>query len=1171
MAAFEDLAVSTAPTGGGSGPSSSRITATGKRPVRRRPTQKLTPFQRKVRQFRINTSTKLMQPVELCVFLLLATGLMITEYTHVPFEVKRWALLIHIVTAIIFFPTIILSFWLLHRGNLNFSRRPFNRRTGQLIEACLTIMFLCGLWLLFIGEDHSRLGAIAHFAHLITAIPLVAFIIWHSWRLSVVRKALVAVGLISSTVMLVAVSNPIGVGATDGTAQYTATSSGSLQLSADKSLLYSANFEAGSVSKIDRKTGDRLAEAALGKDIKTVALNSDETLLAATDHAGNGFHILNAKTLKPVAERALGGRPYGVVHDPRNNLFWVTTAETARLYGVDQAARIQRVIDVEDTPQGLALLPDGRLVITHSLIGKVAIYDTVGGTPKLDKTITLHVSQNSDPTISQGLPRVLDRIVLSPDLKQAWLPHHLWNFDHPFQFQSIVFPAISVLWMEKGNEHEVVNRRKEMFIQINIIESGNIQRIVSNPTDAVFSDDGSKVYAVMSGSEDLVTFDLSRAAPITGNEGPNGSTGANASQIFGLPGQNPRSLTIDGDDIIVQNAMSLDLSTITTGGGGPFAAMAVEKASFAKVVEKDPLEPQMRRGLRLFHLAKTSAFPDAPMAGRSWMSCSSCHLSGFNYTNGFLFRSTTLDVKTDAVPGHFSLKEFVAGNFVAEYIRMIKQTQGGMGFDTKFDAPDIDPENPPAAVVSMMHDLHHYVTSAGNLPLLSTWLRADGGKGSVDHSKWVNPALCSQCHTQIFDEWSGSMHRLMGESNPYYVVLEDLAAQNVGEPFRAWCMGCHAPQALLSGATKTQGTSHLFETDGQSLFDELEHSTAAVDEGMGCVFCHRTQRVEMAGPVAAGNASLEINLADRITYPGEDARLRLVRWLSNRTIRAEPDEHKRSFTPAALNGPEFCSACHEEFTPGVGAQTTSTYTEWANSSYNNTENPAASVTCNDCHMHTSVASIGTAVAGVATNQGPIVPNYRAHHFVGAQYHLLGLRSPERREMTINLLKSAATLTTSTKAGDQGGQELVVRVANTGAGHNLPTGVSDFRQLWLDVSVIDADGKEVFASGKLDKDGNLDNNARLFANVFDDGAGHALGLDFWRYRKMAEDTRIPANGHRDEAFVLPDSAKTPLTADVKLMFRTFPQWITDKVRERYPNMPPPDAVELQAITTTLGNT
>ncbi|MEW5422722.1 multiheme c-type cytochrome [Amorphus sp. 3PC139-8] len=1133
--------------------------------------RKLTPFQKKVRQFRTRYARKLMTPVELCLYLLLATGLMITEYTQVPWSVKRWALEVHIVAAVILFPLVIMLFWGLHRGNLEWSRRSFNRRTGRLIEICLTVMFLCGLWLLVIGEDRTQVGEVAHLVHLATAIPLVAAMLWHAWRQSLVRRLIGVAFAVGGIALIGAFAFAPAPGASAANQpKPAAVTSGSLILSNDKSALYSANFEGGSVSRIDRKTGERTDEVMLGTEIRTLALNGDETLLAATDHAGDALYLVDTKTFKVTAKRPLAGRPYGVVYDARNRLFWVTMSEAGLLYGIGEDGSVRIRQEVAATPRGLALMPDGRLLVTHALIGTVSIYDTTSLPAKLVKTIKLAESQDPDETVSQGLPRVLDRIVISPDLKQAWLPHHLWNFDHPFQFQSIVFPVVSVLWLGEGDEHEVVNRRKQLFKQINIVESGNVQRIVSNPYDAAFSDDGSKVYVTMAGSEDLVVFDLSRAPPVTGDEGAGGTSGANASQILALPGENPRGIAMTGEDIYVQNAMSLDVTSLSTGGGGPFAQLGVAKPSFAKLVASDPLAPKMRRGLRLFHLARTAAFPKAPMAGDNWMSCASCHLDGFNYTNGFLFRDTKLDVEKDAVPGHFSLKTFVTGDFVAEYIRMIRQTQGGMGFDTRFPTPNTDPEKPTPEVSAMMHDLHAYVTSPGNLPLLSTWLRADGGKGEVDHSQWVNSALCGNCHTQIFEEWSGSMHRLMGESNPYYQTLEDMAAAAVGEDFRAWCMGCHMPQSLLAGQRKTEGVSHLHDQNGQSLYDELKERTWALDEGTGCLFCHRVDKVEAVGEQGGGNSSSTLNLADRARYPGEESDWPLVRWVAHRAIRAEPEVHYEEFSPAALKDPIFCSTCHNEFTPGVGAMTTNTYTEWLNSPYANPKNPADRRTCFDCHMHADVAKIGTPIAGRVTDNGPVQPNYFAHNFPGGQYFLPGLRDPKRRQMSIALLKRAATVDASVQAGDKGGNDLVVRVTNVGAGHKLPTGVADFRELWLDVTVTDADGKTVLASGKLDKDGHLDPDARMFGDKFGDGTGHVVGVDFWNYRRMEADTRIPPKGHRDERFALPAGAKGPFQVDVKLMFRVFPQAVTDLVQKNYPDLPDPEAVELTHITRTIGS-
>ena len=44
--------------------------------------------------------------------------------------------------------------------------------------------------------------------------------------------------------------------------------------------------------------------------------------------------------------------------------------------------------------------------------------------------------------------------------------------------------------------------------------------------------------------------------------------------------------------------------------------------------------------------------------------------------------------------------------------------------------------------------------------------------------------------------------------------------------------------------------------------------------------------------------------------------------------------------------------------------------------------------------------------------------------------------------------------------------------------------------------------------------------RLFQKVFGDAEGKPVGLKFWRYAKLLEDTRIPADGWRDEAWPLP---------------------------------------------------
>ena len=751
-------------------------------------------------------ASRLVGPAELAIYALLLSAIPLFDPFGFTWQVQRWALVVHVTAAVVLVPALIIPFWASHRYLITLSRRAFLVWTGRVLEGLLTLAFLTGAWLLFIGWNGTSPVPAAHWTHLAVALPLVVLTVVHAWRTSVIRRGLAAI-------MLVGVLFGLATPATGASS----VESRSLLLEDGGRTLLSANFDAGSVARVDRASGDRLGEVFLGGDIRSLAVDAADGLVAATDFTGNNVLFLAAvepvtqqdrRRCRPSVRRRLGcPQPRSSGSPPRRRTASVAIA-------ADGSVKLD--LAVAESPRGLALLPDGRLLVSHAFIGAVSIYDTTSLPPKLTKLITLASSQNPDETVSQGLPRVLDRVAVSPDGKQAWLPHELWNFDHPFQFQSTVFPAISVISLEPGNEHEAVPRRMQLFKQINIIENGSETRIVSNPADVAFNGDGSKAYATMAGSEDLVVFDLSRALPID-SKSPKAATtdGAHAVEIFRhLPGENPRGLVVDGDDIFVQNAMGLDLSKLSAGGAGSFARVKVVAPSFAKLVAQDPLSPATRRGERIFNLANTSVFPDAPLTGNNWMSCQSCHVDGFNFSNRALFRDTPVDKFHSSFTGHGTIANFVAGDFVGDYIRMIRDTQGGMGADTRFPTPETDPAKPSAAVAAMMQDLHAYVTAPGNLPLLATWLRGEGSGGKVAATDWTNSAICADCHARIFKDWSNSTHRMMAQSDPYYVVLEDLAAKTEGEGFRAWCMGCHAPQALLSGATKTDAPANMFDRDG---------------------------------------------------------------------------------------------------------------------------------------------------------------------------------------------------------------------------------------------------------------------------------------------------------------------------------------------------------------------
>jgi DNA-binding beta-propeller fold protein YncE len=1119
---------------------------------------------------------------EAVLYVCLFSGLILWDrfagLTEVIWPLLRSALVVHLLVSVVAFPLVVLPFWLSHRQRLKDAPRPsmapgraaFLRWSGQALDVLLALLLASGLWLVLVGNRGDDFGWLVSSTHLSASLVLGVLLLLHAWRFCLMRRL---VGLVLLAAFVAALLLPSSVWAARSPKLPPAPTSASLVYEPTAELFYSANFSAGSVSIIDPKSGERRAEQALGGDIQKIALAPEAGLLAATDMLDGVVHILDLKTLAPQASITLGGRPYGVVYDADRNLFWVTLFEAHALVGLSPAGKEVVRVDTAETPRGLALLADGRLLITHAMIGQVSVWDSRPETPKLINTVILAEEQNPDEFVSQGKPRLLDDLAISPDQTEAWLPHVLWNFDHPFQFQSTVFPAVSLLSLEPGNVHEAADRRKNLFLQINILEEGSKTRIVSNPVDAVFSPDGQKVYVTAAGSEDLLVFDRSRATPLSKSRDDRRSRragkldqgGAKAVQIFRhLPGDNPRGVVVLGESLYVQNAMSLDMSRLNTGGRGPFARVTLADEQFAVLVGHDPLPPELRRGERLFHSGNTDDFPDTPMAGDNWMSCQSCHVDGFNFTNGYLFRDTPRDVAENAMIGHQGMKGMVAGDFIADYLRMVRDTQGGMGADTRFPTPNTDPDKPGPQAEAMMQDLHHYVIAPQNLPYLATWMRITAD-GPTPHPKdWINSAACRECHSEMFDQWADSNHRLMGESNPYYKVVEDLAAKVEGEGFRAWCMGCHQTAKLSSGWTASSDTAHMFEQGGASLIEAYEKGEEDLDEGTSCLMCHRITSVEDAGIAGGGNASYTVNLRDRETYVFENNENPVLKWIGDRQINAKPEVHKDSYMLPLYKDPKLCGSCHGEFAPGTGSVIVNTYGEWLDSPFNRPDDPSKNRTCIDCHMHADPTKIGTPIPGQSTDGGPVKDNVVTHQFVGANHHLVGLRNKGLEEQSIALLKTAASLSSQLN----GPEALTVRVTNVGAGHKLPTGVADFRQLWLQVTVRDANGAVVVQSGALDDKGVLDPQARVFAKVFGRADGSHAGLVFWRHEKMLSDTRIPAGGYRDETYALPAGTAFPVTVEARLMFRIYPQWVTDAVREAFPELPNPPAVELNTLSTTF---
>ncbi|WP_083568621.1 multiheme c-type cytochrome [Arcobacter sp. LA11] len=1110
--------------------------------------------------------------IEISIIIMFITGILQWDILDIQWEYFALVQAVHIITSIIVSVVLIIPFVNMHtykyRKNIVAKRR--NSGNGMFLGIVLLLVTISGFYLFFIGNrGGDEWGVYSFNIHLYGSFLLVFFLWYHSMfsNANIRRKnkakeyRLKRQGLVASIAIL-AFLIP--------TLSYSSQSSSALYLTKDTKYIYSANLDGGSVSKIDAKTGDKIFEKVLGKDIRRIAFNDDESVYAVTDFMKNRVYFLNSNN-EIIKTINTNNRPHGIVYDKQNKYFFVSIYEDNELLIIDDKTfEVLNTIKTDKTPRGLALTDDGRLLVSHAMIGMVSIYDS-RSLARL-KTITLHSTHNDDEFVSQGKPRLLDDIEIKPNGKEAWLPHVLWNFDHKFQFQSTIFPTVSIISLEKGLEKELAQKRKHLFKSINVQDNNNRTMIVSNPWDLAFSKDGAKAFVTLAGSEDVMVLNIGRS---TGNakkkrhrkRGNRSGKGAKVTQILrAYPNEtNPQALITHptNNNIYVQNAASLDMTLLDSGGSHPFARVTVQKDSFSKVVENDPLSKKLRLGKTLFNNANTNTHKDIPMAGDFWMSCNSCHFEGFNFTNGFLFADTKLDKKEDASIGHDNVdKGYISKTPLADYVRIARDTQGGMGADEKAELTPADPEKMSKKLKENMDALHDYVTAKENLRYLSSWIKLEDEVEKYHVEDWTNSAKCKSCHSEIFNQWADSNHKNLVGTNPYYLVVENIAAQTEGEEFRKWCMSCHNPSAITTGLVdKTTPTmDKFFESGAKTLIEELKvHGNTKLEEGVSCVACHRITKIEDAG----GNAAYTLNLTERQKYTFEDTNNEAAQWLSEKFINSKPEAHIKSYMKPVYKDSVYCASCHDEFTPGSGSKIVSTFKEWENSPFNNPSDPTKHKSCIDCHMTYLKDDQLSPLRGRSTDGGKIKDDVKVHYFAGSNHFLSGLKSSEHEDQTLQLLRTSAQLDVNID-----GTKIDVGVKNVGAGHHLPTGVADFRELWLDITVKDRTGKVVFESGKLKEDGNLGEDARPFMKVFGDKDGKPVGLLFWRYEKLLSDTRIKAGERRVESYEIKidegEELLYPLTAIVKLNFRIYPQWVTSAVQKAYPQLPNPPVVELEKI-------
>ena len=394
-------------------------------------------------------------------------------------------------------------------------------------------------------------------------------------------------------------------------------------------------------------------------------------------------------------------------------------------------------------------------------------------------------------------------------------------------------------------------------------------------------------------------------------------------------------------------------------------------------------------------------------------------------------------------------------------------------------------------------------------------------------SRFIDPSVCGGCHSDIHSQWENSTHNLSHQDPLYNAVakyfLRDLT--DTGEIAEAEaCVKCHTPVGVAVG-------------NPQKTSDDLTAVPEIASFGVQCDYCH-----------SAVGASRMYNNGILLSpgYGEDDPGIK-----RGPRKDAEPEFHEAAYSEFHVN-PGICGTCHNVKHVVFLTDLETTYDEWRNSPYNS-RNPEKRVVCQGCHMYQrpGVPATGSTPRpknpGVASDIGPERPHVFTHNFVGGNNFMPGLfdDGQDQIKMAEERLRNAAVLSLDT--GDIGNNRFTVTITNSGAGHKLPTGLSNVRQMWLDITVTEqTSGRTVYASGHPDENGYLGPDVLLYQTVFGDGQGRSVD-NLAKAREILSDNRIAPKKSASQTFLMPeDVPDSGLTITARLCYRIFSQRLIDQI-------------------------
>lgn len=293
---------------------------------------------------------------------------------------------------------------------------------------------------------------------------------------------------------------------------------------------------------------------------------------------------------------------------------------------------------------------------------------------------------------------------------------------------------------------------------------------------------------------------------------------------------------------------------------------------------------------------------------------------------------------------------------------------------------------------------------------------------TLTNDQLMDPQSCGTCHSQHLDEWSQSMHSYASD-DPIFIAMNKRGQRETNGQLGSFCVQCHAPVALKTGATH----------DGTNLAD-----LPTPMHGVTCYFCHSVDSV-----YGVHNAALRTS---------DDSVLR-ADILDPRDNTAHNSVYSALHDGAQPQAASMCGACHD-VTTSTNVDIERTYAEWQAAIYaKNT--PQTLLTCSGCHMPSSQAP--------ASDQ-PNMPvrSVHSHATPAVDISLTSAISSQQKVLVQqNLDPALVAKLCVTPPGN--GPTVTATLDDAFVGHNWPSGAAHDRRAWLELIAYQG-SNVIFSSG-----------------------------------------------------------------------------------------------------------